>query len=100
MSEPKVIENSDVLHYFIYELPFKNRAGTLVGIARPDRIQRGKLDEREIARLRVDIDQNGIRYVVLSYDTPILWITNDMWVYKVEQYLGEATELHKKLLGK
>jgi hypothetical protein len=96
----KVIGNAEVLSAFLNEVPFRNRTGTLVGVTNPATILRGSLDERETSRLRIDIDNSGIRYVVLSFGTPIAWRTRiGEWTYVVKQYLGPASEQHKTLLG-
>lgn len=86
---------------------FSNDSGTLRAIKNPTaeqvsafvaRDSASQLNEYEKARLRVDANQNGIAYLVVSYDTPIAWETKKGHVYKVEQTFSQTTSKHQGLL--
>lgn len=53
----------------------------------------------ERTRLRIDVDTSGIQYVVMSYNTPILWVTYSGWVYKVKMELTQTSRSHMELMG-
>ena len=79
---------------------FENSSGTLRGIKNPQAIPVGKLDETERNKLRVDSDVAGIHYVIVSYHTPILWVTKTGWVHRVRQSFSQTTSKHMGLLYK
>ena len=79
---------------------FENSSGTLRGIKNPQAIPKGDLPEAEIQRLRVDSEQAGIQYVIVSYQTPILWVTKTGWVHRVRHTLSQTTSKHMGLLYK
>lgn len=82
---------------------FTNTSGTMKA-GRPtallirDTLTLNLLDDIEKSRLRIDWEQNGIAYMVMSYDIPIAWETKTGEVYKVGQELSQTSERHKGLL--
>lgn len=78
--------------------PFTNESGTLRGIVNPTDIPKGMLQENERGYLRIDMDTQGIAYVVMSYDTPIAWVTKTGWTHKVVQDFTQTTRQHQELL--
>lgn len=77
---------------------FVNSSKTLRGECNPTVISAGRLDDVESSRLRIDMEQNGIEYVVISFDTPIAWVTKNGWTYKVSETFTQTTSNHQGLL--
>lgn len=77
---------------------FQNSSKTLKAEKNPTFIPTGRLDEDERTKLRIDSEQSGIQYVILSYNTPICWVTKSGWVYKVNQTFTQTTAKHTALL--
>jgi len=83
---------------------FQNTSGTLRAYRHPSReairtmILQGTLEDAEISRLRIDNDTAGIQYVILSYHTPIAWVTDTGWTHKVRQELSQTSRRHMELL--
>lgn len=86
---------------------FENGSGTMRGQKWPLRSEiqallsrdtTSQLNEEEKTRLRIDFEQNVIQYIVLSYDTPIAWVTEDGWTYRVQQKFSQTTSKHQGLL--
>lgn len=50
----------------------------------------GRLDAEESARFQADRER-GLRYIVISYSTPIAWVCNDGTVYNVAQRFSVTT---------
>lgn len=82
---------------------FTNTSGTMKA-GRPtgpiirDILSKDLLDDDEKSRLQIDYEQNGIAYMVMSYETPIAWETKNGFVYKISQTLSQTSEKHKGLL--
>lgn len=81
---------------------FRNTSATLRAVENPDDVSisfyRLELSLEESHRLGIDFDTSGIRYIVLSYNAPILWVTNSGWTYRTERRLSQTSEKHLGLL--
>lgn len=86
---------------------FSNTGGTVRGIKSPtptfiDSIlsekTKSQLSEDEKSRLRIDWDTSGIKYIVMSYDTPIAWENEYGFIHKVSQKFSMTTSHHQGLL--
>lgn len=82
-------------------LAFSNSTGSLRGYKRtetydPGQHMTGRLNADERARFLSD-SHYGIDYLVVSYDTPIAWITSDGTKYRVSQKFSQTTSCHMGL---
>lgn len=80
---------------------FENASGTLIGkrdVQYPVNLSHGQLNELETDRLRIDSDAAGLAYVIVSYGTPIAWVTKTGWTYKVRQRISQTSTKHLGLL--
>ena len=82
--------------------PFTNTSGTLRAVEHPSieaiKVYRHFLNYDESSRLWIDSIESGIRYIVLSYNVPILWITESGWIYRTDRDLSQTSEKHLGLL--
>lgn len=53
--------------------------------------QVGKLNQDMVEKFRADEAEPGIRFVVLSYATPIGWVTEDGVKFVVPQHFSQTT---------
>ena len=77
------------------EQEFKT-SGSLKGVK--DIYTLGQLDSVEIAVLERDRREVGVRYFVVSYDTPIAWVRNDGKIHRVDQKFSITTTKHQGML--
>lgn len=84
--------------------PFANGSDTLKGIVRPTKqsirrlIIAGKLTEHEATTLQADTE-DGISYLIVSYETPIGWETDTGKVHIVRQALTQTSDRHRDMLS-
>lgn len=78
---------------------FVSTSNTLRGIQNPDVLTAcGELDDTERPRFLISLNNIGIAYVIVSYNTPIAWVRNDGLVQHVHQKLSRYPEQHKSLV--
>ena len=74
------------------EQEFKT-SGSLKGVKSIDTF--GQLNKVEIAQLEADRETFGVRYYVVSYETPIAWVRNDGKIHRVDQKFSLTTSKHQ-----
>ena len=77
------------------EKEFKT-SGSLKGVKSIDTF--GQLNKVEIAQLEADRETFGVRYYVVSYETPIAWVRNDGKIHRVNQKFSVTTSKHQGML--
>ena len=77
------------------EQEFKT-SGSLKGVKSIDTF--GQLNKVETAQLEADRESFGVRYYVVSYETPIAWVRNDGKIHLVDQKFSVTTSKHQGML--
>lgn len=84
---------------------FSNTSGTMYAVSNPGKetvsaflSRDSDMDEDEKSRLRIDFDTAGIRYLIVSYQTPLAWENGHGLIYKVQQELTQTSGNHMDLL--
>jgi hypothetical protein len=70
-----------------------NSTGSMRGRIAPRTAERGQLNDAEWSRLLNDLTA-GVAYIVYSYETPIAWVTDDGFKYRVQQRFSKTTSCH------
>lgn len=77
--------------------PFSTSTGSLWAVTSPNGMT-GDLNPTERNRYLEDIRSAGVVYLVLSYKTPIAWVTEDGAVHHAEQWFSQTTKRHQKIV--